>query len=126
MRDLLVVALGGAAGAICRYLFGLWAVARWGGTFPFGTLAINVSGCLALGFFGSLVLDRTWLLPPEWRLFVAVGFLGAYTTFSAFGLETLRLMETGATGAAVLYVGGSVGAGLLATWLGSILARMLA
>lgn len=120
-----VVALGGALGALCRYYFGLAIASRLGTSFPFGTLIINVTGCLFLGFFATFALDRAAWISPNARLFWATGFAGAYTTFSTFGFETLQLVEQGNLYEAMVNVAGSVVIGLAAVWLGAFLARLL-
>jgi CrcB protein len=125
MRDFLIIGLGGWLGAYSRYRLGLAIAERWGTTFPWATALINVTGCLALGFFGTWAVARAVPLATEWRLLIAVGFLGAYTTFSTFGFETLQLVRNGQMTAAILYVAGSVGIGLLAVWIGAQCARPL-
>ncbi len=112
MKTLIMVALGGALGASLRYLVGL-AVG-----FPFGTLAVNVTGSLAIGMVWVLA-DKTSLLLP----FLMTGLLGGFTTFSAFSLDTLRLVEVGRAGVAFSYVGASVILSLAACLLGLWLAR---
>jgi fluoride exporter len=94
-QNIIAVAAGGALGALARYLVGTWAAARWGSAFPWGTLLINVSGSLLLGAFSAWFARRAGL-PAELRLFVAVGFCGAYTTFSTFSLDTITLAQSGA------------------------------
>ena len=117
MKGLLLVGLGGFLGSIARYgLAGL--VHRYAGaSFPWGTLAVNVLGCFAIGAVLHLVLDRA-ALGPDARLFLAVGVLGGFTTFSAFGWETLELLRNGQLGPALLNVAGNVVLGLGAVWLG--------
>jgi CrcB protein len=123
MRDFLIIGLGGWLGAYSRHRVGLAIADRWGTAFPWGTAVINVTGCLLLGFFGTWALAREQALPMEWRLLIAVGFLGAYTTFSTFGFETLLLLRNGHSQAAALYVAGSVGVGLVAVWAGALCAK---
>ena len=120
----LIVGAGSFLGGIARYaLSGL--VHRWAGAgFPWGTLAVNVAGCFLIGGVLHLVEDRT-LLGPDARLFVAVGLLGGFTTFSAFGWETFELLRGGQLGLALLNVGGNVAAGLTAVWLGRAALRAL-
>ena len=111
MRIFLLIVFG-AAGTLARY--GLQGVVqqRAGGGFPYGTLAVNLLGCFLLGFLGQLTLDRM-VMPPEWRMAITVGFFGAFTTFSSFGWETIKLLEDGDWGAALLYVTSSLFLGLL-------------
>lgn len=116
------VALGGAVGAASRFAVAQWAGARWGGTFPWGTLAVNLTGSLAIGLVLTLLLARG--ADPTYRLLLVTGFLGGYTTFSALTFETLALLEARRWEAAALYVGGSVGLGLLATALGLGIGRL--
>lgn len=125
MWELLWVGSGGFFGAVSRYALGNWVASKLGTSFPYGTLVINLTGCLILGFFGTLALQRATLIPPEARLLVAVGFVGAYTTFSTFGFETIRLLEENSLVLALAYVLGSVLLGLLMTYLGVIAARAL-
>ena len=118
------VAAGAALGANLRYLVGLWAADRWGIDFPYGTFAVNISGAFVIGVFLALVGSRADV-DPLWRLFFATGFLGGYTTFSAFTWETLALAESGAWLRAGLYVVGSNVVGLVCVWLGWLLGRMI-
>lgn len=119
----LLVALGGAFGAVARYLVGGW-IAAIDSVFPVGTLVINISGSFLLGFLYVLALER-FLVSSEWRLVLATGFLGAYTTFSTFSYETLKLVEDGAILAATLNVSLSIVGGLLAVYLGTVTARLI-
>lgn len=125
MKDVLLICLGASAGATSRYYLDLFLTYRLGASFPYGTFCINVTGCLLLGFFGSLALERGTLVPPELRLLLAVGFIGSYTTFSTFGFETVRLLEEGNLLLAIAYVLGSVLFGFLASYLGLVVARAL-
>jgi CrcB protein len=118
----LVIALGGALGANTRYLINLLAVRWLGATFPYGTLFINITGSLVLGFFLTAATERLEL-DPLWRLFVATGFLGGYTTFSAYTYETLVLLREGAYGPALVYLLGSVLGGLAGSALGMVAAQ---
>jgi CrcB protein len=112
-----VVALGGAVGAVARYWIGGLVSSRWPVQFPLGTFVINVTGSFIIGCFLTLASERL-TLHPHWRLLIAVGFVGAYTTFSTFEYETLKLIEAGnvlnAFGNVVL----SVAVGFMAVWLG--------
>jgi fluoride exporter len=116
------IGAGAFLGANLRYLLQTWTANRWGADFPYGTLIINVTGSLILGFFITLVTQRV-AVSPEWRLFVAVGLLGGFTTFSSFSVETLYLLQSGRWLPAALYMAGNVCLGLLAAYLGVILAR---
>ncbi len=113
MLTLSQVALGGALGAVARFLTGL-AVA-----FPYGTLTVNVAGSFAIGLLWSLLVSKGM---EQWIPFLMIGVLGGFTTFSAFSLDALRLIEAGRTGAAFAYVAASVALSLAACALGLWLA----
>ena len=119
----LVISLGGILGANARYLLGNWITARYGTSFPCGTMVINVSGSFVIGFFLVLITER-FVVHPNWRLFFAVGFLGAYTTFSTFSFESVALLQGGAWGLALANMIGSVVLGLVAVLAGMALARL--
>lgn len=119
---LVMIAIGGAAGAVTRYLVDGWVLDRTGAGFPFGTLAINLSGSFLIGILAALTIDRA-VLPAEIRGPVMIGFIGAYTTFSTLMLESWRLVEAGQDVAALANVVGSVLLGLLAVAGGLILGR---
>ena len=121
--DYLVVGLGGFLGANARYLVANWIGERYGTSFPYGTLLINVSGSFLIGLFLMLVTER-FLVHPNWRLFFSVGFLGAYTTFSTFSFESLALIHNGFWRLGLLNMLGSVVLGLGATLCGVALARL--
>jgi CrcB protein len=119
---ILLIALFGAAGTLARYgLQGLVQI-RMGSTFPFGTLVINLTGCFFLGLIGQITLNRI-IVPPEWRMAIAIGFFGGYTTFSSFGWETAKMLEAGEWLWATTYVGSSVVLGLLLSAAGIRLAN---
>jgi CrcB protein len=122
--QILAIAGGGALGAVAR--FGVsTGVYRWlGRDFPWGTLAVNLLGSFAMGLLFVLLLERG-LFAPEARSAVLVGFLGAFTTFSTFSLETLSLVEQGETLRALLNIAASVLLCLLACWVGILTARLL-
>lgn len=124
MLSIAAVAAGGAVGAVARYHVTLWAQARWPSAFPTGTLIVNLAGCLLLGVLAGAVGARP-SLSPAIRLFVGVGVLGAFTTFSTFGLETLVALERGQFGIALSYVGTSVAVGLAAVAVGLKLGRLI-
>lgn len=119
----LLVAAGGAIGAALRYLLGGLIASRLGPDFPWGTFVVNISGCLLIGAVLGLV--ERGALPPEARLFLAVGVLGGYTTFSTFGYETVSLLEGGEILAAALNAFGQLALGLVAVYLGLAAARIL-
>jgi len=106
MKFLLFIALGGAAGAVSRHLLGNWLHRFWEGGFPVGTLAVNMLGSFLIGILYVLIVERQ-LVHPDWRGVLMVGFLGAFTTFSTFSLETIALFEAGHTVQAAGYMIGS-------------------
>ena len=117
MQAILLVALGGAVGSVLRYETGA-LVLRYSGpaAFPWGTFAVNVLGCAIAGLLAGLG-ERHAFLSAEMRLLLFTGFLGGFTTFSAFGVETIALIERGEWAVSSLYVGASVVGGLAALWL---------
>ena len=119
----LVISLGGVLGANARYLLGNWVAARYGTSFPYGTMLINVSGSFVIGFFLVLITER-FVVHPNWRLFFAVGFLGAYTTFSTFSFESITLIQGGSWLLGLANIVGSVVLGLVAVLTGMALARL--
>ena len=124
MRDIVLVAVGGSIGAVGR-----WAVSGLvhrvaGAGFPWGTLAVNVVGSLLMGFILGLALESE-VVPPALRLTLTAGFLGAFTTFSTFSYETMRLFEDGAVRLGVANVLVSVVLGLAAAWGGVWLSRLV-
>jgi len=117
------IGLGGFIGANARYMLQLWAANRWGADFPYGTMLANVSGSLIIAFFLTLATGRL-VVSPELRLFVAVGFLGGFTTFSSFSLETFRLIEQSGWWAAGLNFVGNTALGLIGVMVGILLAQL--
>ncbi len=116
MNGILLVALGGAIGSVAQYkLSGLVLHHTIDWRFPAGTFAVNVIGCLVAGVLVALA-EKADLLSPGARLFLFTGLLGGFTTFSAFGVETVHLLRRGEVLIAALYVGLSVAVGLLALW----------
>lgn len=124
MTQILFIAGGGAIGAILRFGVSNGVHAVFGRDFPYGTLTVNVLGSLLIGFFYITLLERV-SLGPEWRAFIIIGVLGAFTTFSTFSLETFNLIEAGEIAKALLNVALSVSACLLAAWIGILVARQL-
>ncbi|MEO1066962.1 MAG: fluoride efflux transporter CrcB [Pseudomonadota bacterium] len=123
MMHVLYVALGGAVGASARHLVGLLTLRLFGPGFPVGTLAVNVVGSFLMGVLIASLVKGALGTGPEWRLFLATGVLGGFTTFSAFSLDTIVLWERGETAAALIYVVVSVGLSILALVAGLMLVR---
>ncbi len=119
----LVVGLGGFIGANARYILGTWIGRRWGTAFPYGTFVINVTGCFILGLFATLALRFAW--NDNWRLLIAIGFVGAYTTFSTFEYESLQLVADGSWARALVNILASVILGFGAAYIGVVAARLL-
>ncbi|MBN1138068.1 MAG: fluoride efflux transporter CrcB [Anaerolineae bacterium] len=124
MATFVWIGLGGFLGANARYWLGLWLADRLGTAFPYGTLVANALGSFALAFLLTLVTGRV-SAPPGARPFLAIGFLGGFTTFSSFSYETLRLLEQNAWGTAFWNVTANTGLGLLGAFLGIVVARWL-
>ncbi|MCC7475456.1 MAG: fluoride efflux transporter CrcB [Pirellulales bacterium] len=123
MAKILFIAGGGALGSLLRYALHGWVQRSSGsGTFPIGTLAVNVLGCFLIGLITAFVTRPSALIAEEYRLGLTVGLLGGFTTFSAFGLETFILGTTQKLGYALLNIVLSCGLGLLAVWLGHLAA----
>jgi len=123
MLNLLLVGAGGAFGAICRYLLGVQAGRTLGTEWPFGTFAANVIGGLLMGLLIGVLALRGGADQERWRLLLAVGVLGGFTTFSSYSLELVRMLETRAYGQAVVYGVGSVVLSVAALFAGLILMR---
>lgn len=124
MSPYLLIGLGGVLGANARYLISTWAADRFGTAFPYGTFVINASGSVLIGFVLTIVVDRL-SNDPAVRLFVATGFLGAYTTFSTFAYETVALLRQGDIRPALTNTLGSAALGVSGTTVGILLAQLL-
>jgi CrcB protein len=124
MKQVLAIALGGAAGSVLRYWTSLGAHHLFGRGFPYGTLAVNVLGSLAIGILYVLLVERS-SLGVEWRAALITGFLGGFTTFSAFSLETMMLLEQAEHLKAVLNIAVSVALCLAAALIGLYAGRQL-
>ena len=125
MQNILLVGLGGFLGSIARYkLSGLVLHMTTQGLFPYGTFTVNILGCLVVGVLAGAV-ERYNVFTSDARLFIFTGVLGGFTTFSAFGLETMQLIRRGDLGTTALYAGGSMVLGITAVWLGLKLVSML-
>jgi fluoride exporter len=116
-----VVFAGAGLGGLARYLAGTWIMAKYGGRFPLGTLVINVTGSFLIGVLMTLLAERLPNPHPTWRLFLVVGVLGGYTTFSSFEYETFQAVRDGARWMGLLYVAGSVVLGYIGVWVGTVL-----
>jgi len=123
MERLLWICLAGAAGTGARYLVALWAAQRLGSVFPYGTLIVNLAGCFVIAALMHAALLLGW--SPTLRAALTIGFLGGFTTYSSFNYETMQLLEEGAPATAMLNVGATLAGGLVAGWLGLVLAREL-
>jgi len=125
LGKIVLIGLGGFLGAVLRYLVS-GTVQTWakGSAFPFGTLAVNLAGCLLIGLLSQLVETRN-ILSPEARAFVFIGTLGAFTTFSTFGNESLNLFKEGQNLLSFLNVGTQILFGLGAVWLGQVCAQLI-
>ena len=118
------IAVFGAAGAVARYTVSGWAYRALGEEFPYGTLAVNLIGCFLLGAIVH-VNQTTELIPFELRKGLTIGLLGAFTTFSTFGYETLQRLQTGQLWIGLLNIAANVVLGLLAVWIGVTIARLV-
>ncbi len=123
VRNPIAISLGAIAGALSRYYLTLWFSDRFGVSFPYGTFFINISGCFAMGFFTTFTLNHVTIISAEVRLLTATGFLGAYTTFSTYGLDTVALLRNSIF-TATFYWAGSAILGIISVQLGVILARL--
>jgi len=123
MERFIYVSLGAIVGANSRYLIGLWAAERFGVSFPYGTMIVNITGCFLIGVFNGLG-EMGLAIPPNVRLLFTVGFLGAYTTFSSFGFESISLLRVSGFLAASLNITINVVVGLAAVVLGLYVARI--
>ncbi len=121
MPKYLAVMAGAALGGLARYLIASAITARVVSRFPWGTFTVNVIGCFLIGLIATVLVERS--APVTWSLFLVTGILGGYTTFSAFGWETVQLSRQGEHFVALANVLGSVVAGYVAVWLGVLLAR---
>jgi fluoride exporter len=123
LQKYILIAIGGALGSLARYLVATTVMQRLGNRFPYGTFIINLTACVIIGFSLTLLNRRTGL-DPAWRFLIPIGFVGAYSTFSTFEWEIFISLQTGAFVIAALYVSLSVLLGLLAVWVGAVLARV--
>jgi CrcB protein len=124
MSQVIAIAVGGAFGSVLRYGLSTWVHTLVGRGFPYGTLAVNVLGCLAMGFLFVLLVERMGE-SVLWRAGLLIGVLGGFTTFSTFSIETFNLIEQGAMAKAAGNMAASLVLCVGATWLGVILARQI-
>ncbi|MEO5905997.1 MAG: fluoride efflux transporter CrcB [Saprospiraceae bacterium] len=123
IRLLMLVGTGSFLGGILRYSMSQWIEQKFPTAFPYGTFMINIIGCLLIGVMFGFAEKNNVL--PEWKLFLATGLLGGFTTFSAFSNESISLIREGQTGIAIAYIVASVLVGLLATALGFYFVKAL-
>lgn len=123
MSPYFLVALGGALGSVARYAAGIAVGRLWTSLFPLGTMLINIAGSLLMGVFIGYLARETPAWQADGRLFIAVGVLGGFTTFSSFSLDTISMIERGQIGQALFYVLVSVTVGIAALYGGLVLLR---
>ncbi|PMB14962.1 camphor resistance protein CrcB [Fischerella thermalis CCMEE 5282] len=119
------ISIGAIAGALSRYYLGLWFTQLFGTEFPYSTLIINVSGCFVMGFFTTLALGRLIAIHPDIRLLVTTGFLGSYTTFSTYELDTAKLFQQRNLEVDLVYWLSSAVLALFSLLLGNALAEFI-
>src|SRR5215510_6799029 len=122
MYKLVLIAVAGLIGTLARYWLSGWADQRWGGTFPFGTLIVNALGCLAIGFLFHATEEK-YLIDPALRSAILVGFLGGFTTFSSFAVQSFTLLRGGEIFLAAVNILVSNIGGVILVWLGYALSR---
>ena len=123
MERFLWICLSGAAGTGARYLVALWAAQRFGTSFPYGTLIVNLVGCFAIAAVMHMAVTFSW--SPTLRSAVTIGFIGGLTTYSSFNYESSRLLQDGARGPAALYAVATIAGSFAAGWLGLMFAKQL-
>jgi fluoride exporter len=124
IRTLLIVGTGGFIGTVLRYLVQVYAEKLMNSTFPLGTLLVNVAGSFLIGIVYAFA-EKGNLMNSEWRIFLAVGICGGFTTFSTFAMDNLNLMKDNSLLQLMLYAGGSLFLGVMAVYLGIILTRAI-
>lgn len=123
MKLIVAIGAGSFIGGILRYGLVLWSGQKPTGDFPIGTLMVNLIGCLLIGIIYGF--SNNWNISSEWRLALTTGLLGGFTTFSAFSVETVTMLKNGYMGAAMLYILISVVGGLLATFAGMLISKLI-
>jgi len=124
MTKTILIGLAGLIGTLFRYWLSGFVARQYGETFPWGTMAVNLVGCFAAGVI-FYVMEERFLVSPTLRSVIMIGFLGGFTTFSSFGLQTFTLMRDGEVGLATLNVAASNLLGLVMVWAGYVLAKAL-
>lgn len=124
MERFLLISVGAIVGANLRYWVGDWVAQRLGASFPYGTLVVNLTGTLILGIFITLATER-FLWDPRWRVLIAIGFCGSYTTFSSYMFESVNLISSGQYSSGLLNLFGSVILGVLVMFIGIWMGRMI-
>lgn len=122
MKQVLFVGLGGAAGSILRYVTNMITLKYYSASFPLATFIVNMVGCFLAGLIFGLITQET-TEAQNLKFLLITGFCGGFTTFSAFALENVRLMNSGNTTTAIIYTLASVAAGLVAVWIGLLITR---
>lgn len=122
MYKIFLIGIAGSLGTLSRYWLSGWADQWWGGTFPFGTLIVNATGCLAIGFLFHATEEK-YLVDPVVRSAALVGFLGGFTTFSSFAVQSFNLLRDGEILLASANILLSNFAGLILVWAGYVIAR---
>lgn len=125
MQYSLIIFLGAGLGGLLRYWISRWITASFGGHFPYGTLVVNLSGCFLMGLLFVLLLERFGTIGAQMRALVLIGFLGGYTTFSSFSIETINLFESGKFLSASLNIFLSTFICIFVCWLGVLTARQI-
>ena len=123
MQRFFWICLAGAAGTGTRYLIALWAAQRFGSSFPYGTLIVNVTGCFLIALIMPVAIAASW--SPTLRSVLTIGYIGGLTTYSSFNYETSSLLQAGSNGPALLNAFATVVGGFLAGWLGLIVSRQI-
>jgi len=124
MYRIILIGMAGFAGALARYWMSGWADERWGASFPIGTLVVNLLGCLAIGFLFHATEEK-YLVDPVVRTAILVGFLGGFTTFSSFGIQTFTLLRDGEIFLAGMNIAVSNVVGIGMVWTGYVVSRSL-
>lgn len=125
LRGAIAIALGAIAGATSRYIMTLWLTQTISSSFPIATLSVNALGCLGMGVFAGLSVEQSIALSPEVRLLISVGFLGSFTTFSTYELDTIGLVQAGHVGRAIAIWLGSAMLGAISLYGGIVLVRLV-